>query len=62
MVGIRADSEYNIIKKPIQRAWNNIEVEYAVWYGNEKITPAPAKTNLYSHKECAYYEIRWCGD
>ena len=54
--------KYHIYTAPTQRAWDNIYIEYTIWYGNEYKSPAPSKSNLYSHKECAYYEISRCGD
>ena len=54
--------KYKVVKYPSQRAWDNIYIEYTTWYENEYKSPAPSKSNLYSHKECAYYEITRCGD
>jgi hypothetical protein len=54
--------KYKVVKYPSKRAWDNIYIEYTTWYENEYISPAPSKSNLYSHKECAYYEITRCGD
>ena len=54
--------KYHIYTAPTQRARNNLYVEYTIWYGNEYQNPAPSKSNLYHHTECAYYEISRCGD
>ena len=54
--------KYHVVNHPTKRAWDNLYIEYTIWYGNEYRFPAPAKSNLYSDKECAYYEISRCGD
>ena len=56
------DPKYHIVSTPSQRAWNNIYIEYIIWYDNIYHSTTPSNSNLYSHKECAYYEITWCGD
>ena len=53
---------YHIVTPPTVRAWNNIYIEYTIWYDNVNHSTSPSKNNLYSHKECAYYEISRCGD
>ena len=53
---------YHIVSTPITRAWDNIYIEYTIWYDNANHTTTPSKSNLHSHKECVYYEISWCWD
>jgi hypothetical protein len=53
---------YNIITAPTIRASDNIYIEYTIRYDNVPHTTKPSKSNLYSHKECVYYEISRCGD
>ena len=53
---------YHIVTPPTARAWNNLYIEYTIWYDNVNHSTSPSTGNLYSHKECAYYEISRCGD
>jgi hypothetical protein len=53
---------YHIVSAPSSRAWNNLYIEYTIRYDYVKHSTTPSKSNLYSHKECAYYEISRCGD
>ena len=53
---------YNIVSVPTRRAQNNVYIEYTIWYDNVAHSTTPSKSNLYSHKECASYEISRCGD
>jgi hypothetical protein len=53
---------YHIVTPPTARAWNNLYIEYTIRYDYVNHTTTPSKSNLYSHKECAYYEISRCGD
>lgn len=59
---VMKSNPYKAIYKPTVRAWDNIYLEYTIWYSDVYKTPIPSKSNLYSSKECAYYEITRCGD
>ena len=61
MVAIES-TPYNIVSVPTRRAQNNVYIEYTIWYDNVAHSTTPSKSNLYSHKECASYEISRCGD
>jgi hypothetical protein len=61
MVAIES-TQYHIVTPPTSRAWNNLYIEYNIWYDYVNHSTTPSKSNLYSHKECAYYEISRCGD
>ena len=53
---------YHIVSAPTRRAQNNVYIEYTIWYDNVAHSTTPSRSNLYSHKECASYEISRCGD
>ena len=53
---------YHVLSAPSKRAWDNLYIEYTIWYDNVDHATSPSRSNLYSHKECVYYEISRCGD
>lgn len=59
---VMKSNPYKAVYKPTVRAWDNIYLEYTIWYSDVYKKTSPSKSNLYSNKECAYYEISWCGD
>ena len=52
---IQSKEEYHIIDHPAIRSFDNLKIDYGIRYqigsGAQQI-----------HKECANYEITWCGD
>ena len=56
------DPKYHIVSTPTHRAWDNLYIEYVIRYDDQYHSTKPSNNNLYSHKECAYYEITRCGD